>query len=206
MIRVFMVECSYQPISKEFSALRRGLPPPTKQVINRCSIVRYSSFKHNFSRGKGRRLSAANAVSSVSKPRPFNKVASIQFLLRKNHSATTKQVPECCAEGAVYRRHRYFKSVASIQFCYAKITQRPTLRQGWERLCGEGNAVVFSARRRRPTEAPRTGGRGRAARATAQKTGICRAAFERTARSRHRASDVREAPKNKKTGPKGRLL
>ncbi len=40
---------------------------------------------------EGRRMSAANEVSSVSKPRPVNPVnpvASIQFLLRKNHSAT----------------------------------------------------------------------------------------------------------------------
>ena len=34
-------------------------------------------------------------------------------------------MPECCAEGAVYRRHRYFNPVASIQFCYAKSLSDP---------------------------------------------------------------------------------
>ncbi len=40
----------------------------------------------------------------------------------------------------------------------------------------------FSARRRRPEEAPRTGGRGRAARAPAQNHGIRQGEYERTAR------------------------
>ncbi len=42
----------------------------------------------------------------------------------------------------------------------------------------------FSARRRRPAEAPRTGGRGRAARAPAQNHGIRQGEYERTARRR----------------------
>ncbi len=146
---------------------------------------------------KGRWLSAANAVRSVSKPRPVNTVASIPFLLRKNHSMTykqaaeccerseqcieapavqhgrfdiifatqkslsdPKQVPECCAEGAVYRRHRHLFRSLRYNFCYAKITQRPTSRQGWERYEPPAVPMVF-----RPAEAPEgspTHGRARA--------------------------------------------
>ncbi len=131
--------------------------------------------------GNGRRLSAANAVSSVSKPRPFNPVASIQFLLRKNHSATPNRclsaVPKAqCIEGTAIYSGR-FDTIFATQKSLSDLHRARDGSGMSRRRCR-----WFSARRRRPKEAPRTGGRGRAACAPAQNHGIRQGEYKRTAR------------------------
>ncbi len=69
---------------------------------------------------------------------PAGRSLRYNFCYAKITQRPPKQVPECCAEGAVYRRHRHLFRSLRYNFCCAKITQRPTLRQGWKRLCVGG--------------------------------------------------------------------
>ncbi len=64
-------------------------------------------------------------------------------------------------------------------------------RQGWERLCGAGNADGFPPGGGDQQEAPRTGGRGQAQAQPAQNHGTVQAAFERTARPQGERSESR---------------
>ncbi len=89
--------------------------------------------------------------------RPFNPVASIQFLLHKNHSATSKNR---CLSASRYDKHQL--KTKNSKFITKSAAGMGAVMRRRRRAC-------FSARRRRPAEAPRTGGRGRTARAPAQK-------------------------------------
>ncbi len=82
------------------------------------------------------------------------------ILLRKITQRPPIQVPECCAKGAVYRSPGRSTRSLRYNFCYAKITQRPTLRQGWERY--EPSAVPMIFRPAEATGGSPTHGRARA--------------------------------------------
>jgi len=74
--------------------------------------------------------------------------------------------------------------------CYGiGLPKRFFLRQGWERLWPAGQDAFFvPAAEASPLRQEDSG-------AGYTKTGFAQGPLERTARSRHRASDVREAPK-----------
>ncbi len=87
------------------------------------------------------------------------------FYEAKNHSMTPKKVPECCVEGTAIHSGRFDKKQLKIKNSKLITKSAP----GMGAVMRRRRRACFSARWRRPAEAPRTGGRGRAARAPAQK-------------------------------------